>query len=445
MKITIYILFVIALIEVGSHFAVKIKYPQFGKSNITTNRQLSGYYVFKNTPHYSYPDTYKSEPHQTSIKHDQYGFICNEDWSISDSNSFRIFLAGGSAMLGAGQTYTYSEIVAYPNSIYAYEISIAGLLKAKLTEKYPSKKIQVINTAAFNRSMHQSFLLYLETLSKFDSDLIISMDGYNDTYNIEFDDDPFNDRESRWLEEYVKLEFLKQKRTISSFINFILLNQISKMYESKTESKVNFHSLKIDTTGLSNINDNILEDSKVNSNPERWLSILNSYQNVVQLNNTSFMFVLQPIINSNINKDISDNELKLLNLRRSYLMNDKLNMYIPLSAVSNPTDTLIDTLAIRIVTNKINEIKVTDLPHEVLYSLDLNKKFLTEVYAGDFSNTAEKQVIEAGGYYINMNRAIQNLDATFEFYTDYCHMTKEGNEKIAEILAIKIIENNLIQ
>ena len=45
----------------------------------------------------------------------------------------------------------------------------------------------------------------------------------------------------------------------------------------------------------------------------------------------------------------------------------------------------------------------------------------------------------AGFHYIDMNRTIQRIPASVEFYTDYCHMTYEGNRLIAQAIGGQIL------
>ena len=42
----------------------------------------------------------------------------------------------------------------------------------------------MINAAGFERRIHQSFLQYLESLSQFQPDLIINLEGMNDVYSV---------------------------------------------------------------------------------------------------------------------------------------------------------------------------------------------------------------------------------------------------------------------
>ncbi len=109
-------------------------------------------------------------------------------------------------MIGAGQGRgCYWAVREFPEGIYAYDISIAGALKAYLQEKLPGRRIQVVNAAVYTFQLHQSMLLYLETVSRFHPDYVINMDGHNDLGAIAFGS-PWGFTEALWLDEFVRLK-----------------------------------------------------------------------------------------------------------------------------------------------------------------------------------------------------------------------------------------------
>jgi hypothetical protein len=69
---------------------------------------------------------------------DEYGFVHDEPIAITKPDgTVRIFLNGGSALFGAGQSTVYQPAKAYPKALYSYPDSIAGQLKSYLKQQRP--------------------------------------------------------------------------------------------------------------------------------------------------------------------------------------------------------------------------------------------------------------------------------------------------------------------
>ena len=60
---------------------------------------------------------------------------------------------------------------------------------------------------------------------------------------------------------------------------------------------------------------------------------------------------------------------------------------------------------------------------------------LLAYFYDDFLSAAFQKTAEGFGVpYVDMNREIAGLGPDVEFYTDYCHLTPQGNQRVAEIL-----------
>ena len=73
---------------------------------------------------------------------------------------------------------------------------------------------------------------------------------------------------------------------------------------------------------------------------------------------------------------------------------------------------------------------VTTEPQEFVDAMLLLQFFFDDY----LSPRLAREVSEAGYYYLDMNQAIEQVPASVEFYTDYCHMTPEGNRLIAQAI-----------
>ena len=67
--------------------------------------------------------------------------------------------------------------------------------------------------------------------------------------------------------------------------------------------------------------------------------------------------------------------------------------------------------------------------------LDENALILTYFFDDYLSAAIGKTAGQFGVPYLDMNAEIAGLGPEVEFYTDYCHLTPQGNQRVAEILA----------
>jgi lysophospholipase L1-like esterase len=112
------------------------------------------------------------------IQHNAQGFRHSTNVSIrKPPGSARIFFLGGSTAYGAQGSFTHID-----NSysrIHNHEL-IDAFLEQKLNITFPSKRWEVINSATSGYRIHQQLALIQARILRYQPDLIILMDGYND-------------------------------------------------------------------------------------------------------------------------------------------------------------------------------------------------------------------------------------------------------------------------
>ncbi len=65
---------------------------------------------------------------------------------------------------------------------------------------------------------------------------------------------------------------------------------------------------------------------------------------------------------------------------------------------------------------------------------------MLEYFFDDFLSAAlRKAAKEYGVEYLDLNAEIASLGPDVEFYIDYCHLTLDGNRRVAEILGKAIL------
>jgi lysophospholipase L1-like esterase len=404
------VLVLLGLIELGCYLLIVFKGHRDLRFQYPYNRILSGYTVFQNVPGHSFrTSAIKSDPAEPDPVLDEHGFL--HDTPITREKppgTFRIFLMGGSTAFGAGQNIRYHTVHPYPDGLYAYPSSIAGRLQSYLQTHNPATHYEVINAAGFERRIHQSLIQYIETLSQFQPDLIINLDGMNDVYSL-VTGTPFSDLEQH-LPFYVEL-YQGQRSLLRYSSTYYVLSTAYSKWVNRQRS-VEPDPTSNPATGVSpaatpstgeQSGHAYYEKSKdrYTKNAERLLQIVRQYFSVLKADRTPSIFVLQPLLNrTKTNKHLSQIEHKL-------------------AEVMVPSG--------------------SDASH----SVDQCALLLAYFYDDYLSDALRKTAKEFGVEYLDLNAEIATLSSDVEFYTDYCHLTPEGNRRVAEVLGRVILAGRL--
>lgn len=157
-------------------------YAQYPNSSLS----VQGKYRFVAAPYRGYANnpTYMRRRHGVTYRYNNYGFRDEEDLGPKDQNEFRVFIMGGSAAYGteARELGPYSEISG--QKAYRSSRTIAGQLQEFLQEGMPHQKVRVINAAVVNYKIAQNYVTYLSLLRYLARDLIVTMDGWNEEFDL---------------------------------------------------------------------------------------------------------------------------------------------------------------------------------------------------------------------------------------------------------------------
>jgi lysophospholipase L1-like esterase len=398
---------ILALIELASYVVIVAKGHRDLRFQYRYNRILSGYTVFQNVPNHSFrTSAIKSSPADPDPVLDEFGFLSDGPVRREKlKGTFRIFLVGGSTAFGAGQNVGYHAVHAYPDGLFAYPASIAGQLKAILERQNPHTHYEVINAAGFERRIHQSFLQYLASLSRFQPDLIINLEGMNDIYSIA-SGTPYADVAEQ-LPFYARLYERPQSILNYSATYYVLSTAYEKWINRRRSAEPAPTSNSAAGAGDSSTSHasggrpgwDSYEKQKghYQQNAERLLQIVRQYFAVLKTDSQRSLFVLQPLLGrSKVNKRLSETERRFA------------AVMVPAAA-------------------------------DAKTPLDDNALILTHFFDDYLSGALAKTAAQFGVPYVDMNAEIAQLGPEVEFYTDYCHLTPEGNQRVAEILARKIL------
>ncbi len=404
----------LGLIEAACYLIIVLKGHRDLRFQYPYNRVLYGYTVFQNVPGHSFrTSAIKTDPADPDPVLDEHGFL--HDTPIKrekPAGTFRIFLLGGSTAFGAGQNIRYHSVHPYADGLYAYPPSIAGQLQSYLQSHDPSRHYEVINAAGFERRIHQSLIQYLESLSQFQPDLIINLDGMNDVYSV-VTGTPFEDLEQQ-IPFYVELYQGQRSLLRYSSTYYVLSTAYSKWVnrqrtaEPAPTSAASTPAAAAGSTARTTGRTKSSSESegrdfyektnpRYTQNAERLLQIVRQYFAVLKADRTPSLFVLQPLLNRRkTNKHLSEIERKLV------------EVMVP---SAGDTSSALDQSALVI-----------------------------EYFFDDFLSAAFRKAAEEYGVdYLDLNAEIASLGPNVEFYVDYCHLTPEGNRRVAEILGKAIL------
>ncbi len=371
------------------------------------NRNYSPCCVFENTPGYTYHNCTGIHGCDNKVTVDANGFITDNEVTMEkDKNTYRIFLVGGSAVFGNGQSVPYNQIKPYPQGIYTFGASIAGLLEKKLQAQFPALQIEVINACASGRTLNQSIGLYQTKLRNFKPDMVVSLDGMNETvfFGKAFETIMFKKLENYYKDLQQKTVYFNKKSPFFAVELYKLLSikkmnyRSNKIIEQRAPSLLNF-----------NYDDYCYNDYlKIKSiyikNAQIFLDNVLKFNNICNDDGVSFVFGLQPLLYRQLNnKKLSQAENKM-----------------------------------RMQVNPVNIGLTTDVPSGWLDTINYKANLLYKFFFDDYLSDEIRNKAEGRFTFIDFNKEISNVTDTVDFYTDYCHLTLKGNEIVAEILSKKV-------
>lgn len=346
------------------------------------NRVVSGYSVFRTTPNFSFI-TNRSEPGQPAVTTDENGFV--HDAPIQEekpSGTVRIFLNGGSALFGAGQAAVYEPARAYPRGVFSYPISIAGKLAAHLEAARPDLDFEVVNAAAYTKRMHQSLPDYLSTISRFDPDFVINMDGYNDLGAF-VTGTPWADLHEE-LQSYIDLEATPGLLQ-STGVWQVMRRVVDRLFVNPFDTGLGVRIEEVAPEVALPREAYLEQKPRFVASADRFLDILDHYTAVLRQDEVDFLFTLQPMVDRGLNKPLTQSEADWQRYIQSF--KDEHPEY----------------------------------------------RLILRYFFDDYLSDQLQARVEAAGFdYIDLGRASRVLGSDFQLFTDYCHLTQEGNQFVAE-------------
>ena len=123
------------------------------------------------------------------IRHNSKGFRRSTEVALAKpSDTYRIFLMGGSTAYGTGGLWPHIDN-RYP--VLKNNETIDAYLEQALGSALPGRKVEVINAAITSTWTHHNLIYLNQTILKYQPDMVLFLDGFNDYYHYDGGHDQF--------------------------------------------------------------------------------------------------------------------------------------------------------------------------------------------------------------------------------------------------------------
>jgi lysophospholipase L1-like esterase len=175
---TIVVVFLLAFFEISARIGLKLTRGFDGKH--LYQYVFDPYKNLQPTP--NFVDT-------RGIRHNSVGFRRSAEVPIEKpAGTYRIFLMGASTAYGLGGLWPHiqREFAVLDNSE-----TIDAYLEALLGDSVPGAKVEVINAAITSTWTHHHLIYLNQRILRYDPDMVLFLDGFNDFYKFEPGHDQF--------------------------------------------------------------------------------------------------------------------------------------------------------------------------------------------------------------------------------------------------------------
>lgn len=125
------------------------------------------------------------------VAHNSVGFRRSSEVSIEKpAGTYRVFLMGASTAYGLGGLWTHIQRD-YP--VLDNTETIDAYLESLLSDSLPGIRVEVINAAITSTWTHHSLIYLNQRILRYDPDMILFLDGFNDFFRIQEGHDQFAD------------------------------------------------------------------------------------------------------------------------------------------------------------------------------------------------------------------------------------------------------------
>lgn len=333
------------------------------------NYEFDDYKVIRPTPNYA---------NWKGIYHNAQGFRERQNTpKTKEPGVFRIFLMGGSTGYGLGSLSAHGQ-TKYP--VITNDETIDYYLEEHLKRRFPGTRIEVINAAITSHYSHHHLIYLNQTILKYDPDMVVFLDGFNDyfPYRKDFDqfiDYAYGERAHLFMSE-------PSFEAWTKYTGWWLFRKSHFVHVAAKAIRPAWLYLSSINRGRAHINVNeAIENLKKNAQ-SNFVKMIERNGLILRHEGVPAVFALQPEISFHQSKKLSRLEQEIFEEMQSHWQENFVEF-------KNEAKPLVTKL-VQEATAKTGAIFVD----------------LTDIYA----------------------------DVEGDVYTDYCHLTPLGNQKLAEAL-----------
>lgn len=310
------------------------------------------------------------------VTHNGAGFRRRTEVSLTKpKGTVRIFLMGGSTAFGTGGLWAQIE-PRYP--VLPDSVTIDAYLERQLVAAQPNLKVEVINAAIPSTWTHHSFIYLSQTILRYDPDLVLFLDGFNDFYQCEPGHDQFmsytyGERASTIMGPPTLGALVQangwwiSRKSAAAFLAFRTVQQVGQLLNRPGERP----PIPVDRC-FATLQQNF---------PSNALATWRRSAVLLRSEGVDAVFMLQP----------------MLMLER-------------------------DRPGLTPVERRLLDFDVTAWPK--------GREPYIRMAAPWASDTARRTIEVTGQHYLDLTGSFK--DATFQAFTDYAHLTPAGNERLAQ-------------
>lgn len=371
--------------ELFSYFILK---RHFGEFSLT----IQGNTTMVESPYqvWEHPSNYTSWSGLTHFNN--LGFRRFEDVEVEKpADTVRIFIMGGSAAFGSQAMPGSIFLKLSGQGEYSTDETISAYLQDALQKKYPSKKFEVINAATNWSRIHQQLLHYCRKIRSLSPDLIISIDGQNDSHSTDISlnawDETVNNFQIELLDSMQHKLRAIFKNSYSAYLMAMLIFRSTENDSIESDLVEKYAPIiKPDNFDETIAEYYMVNNISVNREVEEYLKNLQYFEAILNADGVPHVFFLQPQTIMDTSKILTRNEKAI----QGYLYSRIDKQYF-----------------------RINFFKRLEKESIKLRGAGLPFFPIFDVFSGKTENA----------------------------YSDYCHFTPAGNRVIAQYL-MSFIENN---
>ncbi len=359
---------------------------QSGERHKLVNRDN---YLWNNNPFYY--DKFKSYQINEENFYSEFGKI---KMPPKEDVELRIFLFGGSTMQNSPSDYgmRFQEITGITN--IKYKNTIDFYLKKKLKTNHKNKYITVFNASVSGQTSFHSFLQY-KNLAKFDPDLVIFYDGFNDYKIIN----------KKFNKHYLKNEFenLPQNNLKYKIIRFL-------------SEKSGFFHLTYKKLWINNLY------------PENYVPNSDFIKRFIEENN--YLYLSKKDLESTIKKKILTHynrfDENYKNMANYFKNNEVKYLLIKQASILHRNYSSLS--------DKEKAVYLQWLTFDDKYDFYREINHFQRLIISNFKEDKENNIF----YPFELIQSKKNI------FTDYCHLTSDGNEILANYIYKKLINLDLL-